>query len=174
MTNAVLEETERLADAFESGDYETDDLVAIAGQARVFVNTVRQLTKERDEAQAARDKMQYELSRAQVDVSMGRTHCRMCLTERVEAGVSLYRVDHPHAPFCSLYDAPREPLPVREAARRRRWLDGADAQALEGALAMTERERDVVRAEVERLQEQVDWLLEGRQQEEQRRALEEP
>lgn len=33
-------------------------------------------------------------------------------------------------------------LTVREACRRRMTLDGANAQALEGALAMTERERD--------------------------------
>jgi hypothetical protein len=31
---------------------------------------------------------------------------------------------------------------VRQAARERQPLDGADAQALEGALAITERERD--------------------------------
>ena len=42
-------------------------------------------------------------------------------------------------------------LTVREAARRRIPLDGANAQALEGALSMTERERDEARAEVERL-----------------------
>lgn len=41
-------------------------------------------------------------------------------------------------------------LTVREHARRRGTLGGADAQALEGALAMTERERDEARAEVER------------------------
>jgi len=33
-------------------------------------------------------------------------------------------------------------LTIREAARGRKPLDGTDAQALEGALAMTERERD--------------------------------
>lgn len=37
-------------------------------------------------------------------------------------------------------------LPVRTAARLRMPLGGADAQALEGALAMTERERDAARA----------------------------
>lgn len=44
-----------------------------------------------------------------------------------------------------------ETLPAREAARRRQPLDGADAQALEGALASTERERDEARAQVEAL-----------------------
>ena len=44
-------------------------------------------------------------------------------------------------------------LTVREACRRRMPLDGVDAQALEGALALTERERDEARAEVERLKE---------------------
>lgn len=41
--------------------------------------------------------------------------------------------------------AAEEPISAREAARRRRPLDGADAQALEGALAATERERDSAR-----------------------------
>lgn len=39
-----------------------------------------------------------------------------------------------------------EPETARAAARNRRPLDGADAQALEGALSMTERERDEARA----------------------------
>lgn len=44
--------------------------------------------------------------------------------------------------------APKKPLPAREAARRKMPLDGADAQALEGALSLTERERDAARAEI--------------------------
>jgi hypothetical protein len=44
---------------------------------------------------------------------------------------------------------PARGVPVREAARRRMAIDGADAQALEGALAMTERERDAARRESE-------------------------
>lgn len=66
-----------------------------------------------------------------------------------------------------------KPISAREAARRRMPLDGADAQALEGALTLTERERDAykkakeendarfmrerdeARAEVERLRR--DW-----------------
>lgn len=39
-----------------------------------------------------------------------------------------------------------EKLTVREACRRRMPLDGADAQALEHALSMTEDERDEARA----------------------------
>jgi len=42
-------------------------------------------------------------------------------------------------------------LTVREACRRRMPLDGTDAQALEHAITITERERDEARAEVERL-----------------------
>ena len=38
-------------------------------------------------------------------------------------------------------------LTVREACRRGRPLDGADARALEGALTLTERERDQARAD---------------------------
>lgn len=38
------------------------------------------------------------------------------------------------------------PASIREAARRRQPLGGPDAQALEGALTMTERERDEARA----------------------------
>jgi len=49
-------------------------------------------------------------------------------------------------------------LTVREAARRRIPLDGANAQALEGALSMTERERDEARAEVERLRAEIEML----------------
>lgn len=36
-------------------------------------------------------------------------------------------------------------LTIREACRRRMPLDGADAQALEHALTITERERDALR-----------------------------
>jgi hypothetical protein len=42
-------------------------------------------------------------------------------------------------------------LTVREACRRRHPLDGADAEALEHALTITERERDEARTEVQRL-----------------------
>jgi len=49
-----------------------------------------------------------------------------------------------------------QPAPLsmraREAARLRRSIDGADAQALEGALSATERERDEARAQLKRLQ----------------------
>lgn len=51
-----------------------------------------------------------------------------------------------------------KPISAREAARRRMPLDGADAQALEGALTLTERERDEARAEVERLRDMVESL----------------
>lgn len=40
------------------------------------------------------------------------------------------------------------PLQVRDAARRRSALDGADVQALEHAITITERERDDARAQV--------------------------
>ena len=46
-----------------------------------------------------------------------------------------------------------EPLTVREACKRRHPLDGTDAQALEHALTITERERDEVRAELENLRQ---------------------
>ncbi len=41
---------------------------------------------------------------------------------------------------------------VREAARRRKPLDGADAQALEHAITITERERDALKAERDDIQ----------------------
>lgn len=41
-----------------------------------------------------------------------------------------------------------KPITVREACRRKMPLDGADAQALEHALTMTERERDAAYAEL--------------------------
>lgn len=46
-------------------------------------------------------------------------------------------------------------ITVREACRRRMALDEADAQALEHALTITERERDAAESEVARLREQV-------------------
>lgn len=46
--------------------------------------------------------------------------------------------NHAHCPECN-------PISAREAARRGQPLDGADAQALEGALQVTERERDEAR-----------------------------
>lgn len=48
-------------------------------------------------------------------------------------------------------DRDKECTTVRDAARRRQPLDGADAQALEGALAATERERDNARSELRRM-----------------------
>lgn len=49
-----------------------------------------------------------------------------------------------------------EPTTARGAARARRPLDGADAQALEGALAMTEQERDAAIAERDRLRRELE------------------
>jgi len=46
---------------------------------------------------------------------------------------------------------PTGQLTVREACRRRMPLDGADAQCLEHALTITERERDEARADLARL-----------------------
>ena len=40
-----------------------------------------------------------------------------------------------------------EPIKVREACRRRMPLDGVDAECLEHALTITERERDTARAD---------------------------
>ena len=45
----------------------------------------------------------------------------------------------------------KAPLLLRDAARRRMPLGGPDAQALEGALQLTERDRDAARSEVARL-----------------------
>ena len=57
--------------------------------------------------------------------------------------------------------AEKHPRTVRSAARMRQPLDGADAQALEGALCSTERERDEARAEVERLHKAHQAACEG-------------
>lgn len=48
---------------------------------------------------------------------------------------------------------------AREAARRRMRLDGADAQALEHALTITERERDEVRADLARVTAERDKAI---------------
>ena len=51
---------------------------------------------------------------------------------------------------------------ARQHARERGALDGADAQALEGALAMTERERDEARANYQWMVERAaDETLDG-------------
>jgi len=67
-------------------------------------------------------------------------------------------------PGCRLCD-PRvvvpvggEPISAREHARRRGSLGGADAQALEGALAMTEKERDAAIARAEAAEKRVAEL----------------
>jgi len=52
--------------------------------------------------------------------------------------------------------AKADPVGARHAARTRRALDGADAQALEGALAATERERDEAMARVAELEVERD------------------
>lgn len=66
--------------------------------------------------------------------------------------------------------APSQRLPVRQAARQRQPLSGPDAQALDGAITLTERgrdealrERDTLRAEVERLRERLrrEWDGQG-------------
>jgi len=49
-------------------------------------------------------------------------------------------------------------LTVREACRRRMPLDGADAQALEGALQQVERELESARAGESAALEEVAWL----------------
>lgn len=57
--------------------------------------------------------------------------------------------------------APKEKLPVREAARRRMPLDGADAQALEGALQQVECELETEKASANNAKaviNQVEWL----------------
>lgn len=54
---------------------------------------------------------------------------------------------------------PDPTLTVREACRRRMPIDGADAQALENALTITERERDEARAELSRWRGNFDGPL---------------
>ena len=51
-----------------------------------------------------------------------------------------------------------EQITVREACRRGIPLGGADAQALEGALAMTERERDTARSDLAHVTAERDAL----------------
>lgn len=58
-----------------------------------------------------------------------------------------------------------KPITIREACRRRMPLDGADAQCLEHAITITERERDEWKARVENTEadlreclKRADWL----------------
>lgn len=50
-------------------------------------------------------------------------------------------------------------LTIREAARNRQPLGGADAQALEGALAQADRERDSLRAERDKARAEVERIM---------------
>lgn len=73
--------------------------------------------------------------------------CTQCLLAEVaEARAEVERLKHlsvPAAPTITVGELSR--LTVREACKRRTPLDGADAEALEHALAMTETERDEAR-----------------------------
>lgn len=60
---------------------------------------------------------------------------------------------HPDMREAPKGQAGRSPLPAREHARRRGSLDGADAQALEGALSQAERELAAANATLERVRE---------------------
>lgn len=57
---------------------------------------------------------------------------------------------------------PQDMMTVREAARQRKPIDGVDAQALEGALVMTERERDDALANLKLRTTEVERLRSGR------------
>ncbi len=87
---------------------------------------------------------------AGVDMSTiaGNGPCATCGREHSDA----WRPRHPYVARVRV----GEPLTVREAAKQRQPLDGADAQALEGALAATERERDAARLVVRTLDDAID------------------
>lgn len=80
----------------------------------------------------------------------------------------------------ALGEALHSAFPAMAKALREAWdaLDevGSDYRMSEAQIIATitafQKERDDARAEATRLREQVDWLLEGRRQEEQRLALE--
>jgi septal ring factor EnvC (AmiA/AmiB activator) len=62
---------------------------------------------------------------------------------------SLRKTFGTHASVSVPQGEPRLGITVREAARRRNPIDGTDAQALEHAITITERERDQLRAELD-------------------------
>ncbi|RTL21310.1 MAG: hypothetical protein EKK55_16215 [Rhodocyclaceae bacterium] len=68
--------------------------------------------------------------------------------ERAPGGVEIDVPVTRRAPVVPQAVVDAKGIPARTAARRRMPLDGADAQALEGALAMTERERDDAAAQL--------------------------
>lgn len=97
------------------------------------------------------------LETAQKALAETKRDARRMERERDEMGEALAtsaedraRADRAEAMLASIL-GPQQHLQisVREAARRRRALDGADAQALEGALQITERERDAALARIE-------------------------
>ena len=103
---------------------------------RLRTDAIRFLERERDEARADADRMRADFPPAP-PLAVADCECAACVRLRV---------------MWSEPDVRRIPS-VREAARRRMPLDGADAQCIEHAITITERERDEARARVRELEE---------------------
>lgn len=87
----------------------------------------------------------------------------------IRASLDAPRAEAEPAPAERTVEAGGEPAPteranakrltIREAARNRQPLGGADAQALEGALAQADRERDSLRAERDKARAEVERIM---------------
>ena len=89
---------------------------------------------------------------------MSATDCRCCHEGQPCACCALHRAEVPSP-------AAQQQLTPRQAARQRVPLDVADVQALEGALSLTERERNEARAHVALLREALEDIIANTQTE---------
>jgi chromosome segregation ATPase len=142
-----------LAEARESDAANAESAIDMASECDRLRAELDQLRRERDEA-------------------AGRGACATNLVRRFAKYVREDRAVTPRATrlarvtdeadrfLADTNGSPAAPaITVREAARRRLPLSGADAQALEGALALTERELDDARAQLAKVRIDLDAMI---------------
>jgi hypothetical protein len=147
---------ERIVRLTEERDAATEALASEERAHEITSGAYEALATERDALRAERDAaraeppgMLVEAVRLLRDSGSHSSVCRCYWCERRWALVRAYDA-LPAVPGVTT-----DPLPVRTAARQRRPLDGSDAQALEHAVTMTERERDTALTALKRLREAV-------------------
>lgn len=130
--NPTVEDVARVTGQWDSTKISVNEMCKLVDEWNLAVNGEASITKVTDDqtpnrdwcAEATRQRERAEKAEARV--------------AELEAALSSKRLDGD--------------ISVREAARRAQPIDGADAQALEGALALTERERDEAHARVAELE----------------------